>query len=246
MPRRLRVLAQMAWLAAALVVGLAITSPATASAPAPKKATAKFEVDFLTARIDHHAMALEMGEVCLDKAIHLELRAMCQNVVTVQGEEIATMRSWLADWYSVSYQPEMKPGEMRQLERLAALSGAEFEIRFMESLIRHHRKAIVTAEGCVDRAHHADLRELCQGIIETQSAEIAQLENWLCQWYGRSTPLAAASGVGGAQRCRPSNELVRSGMALSSNYLPLEIGPLRSCCVHGQRENPAVGLVGGG
>jgi uncharacterized protein (DUF305 family) len=182
---KLRVLAQMRWLAAALVVGLAVTSPATASGPAPKKATAKFEVDFMTGMIDHHAMALEMGELCLDKAIHPELRAMCQNVIAAQSEEIQTLQSWLADWYGVSHEPEMKPGEMRQMEKLAALSGAEFEVRFMESLIRHHRKAIVSAEGCVDRADHADLRELCQGIIETQSAEIAQLESWLCQWYGR-------------------------------------------------------------
>jgi uncharacterized protein (DUF305 family) len=197
MPHKRRALVQMAWLAAALVVGLAITSPATASAPTPKKATAKFEVDFMTGMIDHHAMALEMGELCLDKAIHPELRAMCQNVVAVQGAEIETLQSWLADWYGVSHEPEMKPGEMRQMEKLAALSGAEFEVRFMESLIRHHRKAIVSAEGCVDRAYHADLRQLCQGIIETQSAEIAQLESWLCQWYGRcrgrSTPYQGES-----------------------------------------------------
>ena len=61
----------------------------------------------------------------------------------------------------------------------------QFEIRFMETLIRHHRKAITEAEKCLARGYHDELRDLCQGIIETQSAEIAQLETWLCQWYGR-------------------------------------------------------------
>ena len=169
----------------ALVAALVVAAPAAASAPAPNESTAKFEVDFMTGMIDHHAMAIEMGEICLDNAVHAELRAMCEDVINTQSAEIETMQSWLADWYAVSYEPEMTPGEMRQMEKLAALSGAEFEIRFMEMLIRHHRKAITEAEKCVDRAYHGELRELCQGIIETQSAEIAQLETWLCQWYGR-------------------------------------------------------------
>jgi uncharacterized protein (DUF305 family) len=180
-----RVLRMIGWVAAALVAALAIASPAAASAPAPAKATAKFEVDFMTGMIDHHAMAVEMADVCLDNATHAELRAMCEDVIAAQSEEIETMQSWLEDWYSVSYSLEMTRGEMQQMEKLAALSGAEFEIRFMETLVRHHRKAIGMAERCLDRAYHSDLRDLCEGIIATQSAEIAQLESWLCQWYGR-------------------------------------------------------------
>lgn len=139
----------------------------------------------MTGMIDHHAMAIEMGEMCLENAVHAELRAMCEDVITAQGAEIETMQSWLEDWYAVSYEPEMSQGEMRQMEKLAALSGAEFEIRFMEMLLRHHQKAITEAEKCVDRAYHGELGGLCEGIIETQSAEIAQLETWLCQLYGR-------------------------------------------------------------
>jgi uncharacterized protein (DUF305 family) len=139
----------------------------------------------MTGMIDHHAMAIEMGEMCLENAEHAELQAMCEDVISAQSQEIETMQSWLEDWYSLSYEPEMTQGEMRQMERLAALSGADFEIRFMEMLIRHHRKAITEAEKCLNRAYHPDLRDLCEGIIGTQSAEIAQLEAWLCQWYGR-------------------------------------------------------------
>ena len=169
----------------AVVATLVLAAPAAASARAPEKSTAKFEVDFMTGMIDHHAMAVEMGEICLDNVVHAELRGMCEDVISAQSAEIETMQSWLAGWYDVSYEPEMSQGQMQQMEKLASLSGAEFEIRFMEMLIRHHRKAISEAEKCVDRASHDELRDLCQGIIETQSTEIAQLETWLCQWYGR-------------------------------------------------------------
>ncbi len=70
------------------------------------------------------------------------------------------------------------------IERLASLSGAEFEIAFMEMMIEHHEAAIREAEECLRRAYHRQLRRLCENIIETQSAEIEQMQTWLCQWYG--------------------------------------------------------------
>ena len=100
------------------------------------------------------------------------------------GMTFAEMQAWLQDWYGVSYEPVMKPGDEKMMERLVALSGAEFEIAFMEMMIKHHEKAIREGRHCLDKAYHAELRELCENIIATQSAEIAQMETWLCQWYG--------------------------------------------------------------
>jgi uncharacterized protein (DUF305 family) len=153
-------------------------------APAPDRATAKFEIDFMTGMIDHHAMAIEMANLCLQKAIHEELRSLCQNIIAAQQQEIAQMQSWLSSWYGISYSPQMKPGDMRMMERLASLSGAEFEIEFMQMMIKHHLKAIREASKCVERAFHPELRGLCENIITTQAAEIEQMRTWLCQWYG--------------------------------------------------------------
>lgn len=55
----------------------------------------------------------------------------------------------------------------------------------MESMIRHHRKAIIEAERCLDRAYHTELRELCQQIIEAQRAELDEMQTRLCTWYDR-------------------------------------------------------------
>ena len=174
-----------AFLLVALVgAGLTI-APAAADEPAPDQSTARYEADFLIGMIDHHAMAVEMAEICLDKAIHPELKAMCESIKTSQSQQIEQMQTWLQDWYGVSHEPEMTAGDMRKMDKLAALDGAEFEIEFMESMIRHHRKAITEGEQCLRRAYHPELLELCENIIEAQSAEIAQMEEWLCQWYAR-------------------------------------------------------------
>jgi uncharacterized protein (DUF305 family) len=78
----------------------------------------------------------------------------------------------------------MMSGHMRQMEKLAALDGEDFEVAFMRMMIRHHRQAVVESTRCVDRAYHPELVELCEGIIATQSAEIELMQTWLCDWYG--------------------------------------------------------------
>ena len=71
--------------------------------------------------------------------------------------------------------------ETRSGARRARHADAE-HIRIM--MIKHDEKAIKEGRHCLDKAYHTDLRELCENIISTQSAEIAQMQTWLCRWYG--------------------------------------------------------------
>ncbi len=161
---------------------LLLVTPALADAPAPSPATAHFEVKFMTDMIDHHAMAIMMAESCVEKAVHAELRSLCQSIIASQSEEIEQMQGWLQSWYGIGYEPEMDKmnGQMR---KLMSMSGAMFEIEFMQMMIRHHAKAVNEGEKCLQKAYHPELRQLCQNIIVTQTAEIRQMQAWLCQWY---------------------------------------------------------------
>lgn len=156
-----------------------------ASAPAPEQPAAKFEQDFLIDMIDHHEIAIHMAEMCLQKAVHNELRAMCESIIATQTAEQELMQGWLQSWYGVSHTPDVKRGMMKHMERLESLSGAEFEVEFMEMMIRHHAGAIREGEKCVRKAYHRELIDLCHDIIAAQTAEIQQMEQWLCDWYSR-------------------------------------------------------------
>ena len=162
---------------------LATLGPAYNTA-APQPSTAKYEVKFMTDMIDHHQMAIMMAELCVTKAVHEELRTLCQDIIDAQRAEIVKMQSWLREWYGIEYAPEMKPGDTRMMEKMAALPAAEFEIEFMQMMIKHHAKAVKEGEHCLDRAYHAELIELCENIIATQTQEITQMQQWLCAWYG--------------------------------------------------------------
>lgn len=165
------------------VLTLLLATAAFGDAPASDTSTARYEITFLQSMIDHHAMAVETAELCMTRAIHEELRSMCEQIAATQSQEIEMMQSWLQDWYGITYEPQMTKQEMREMEQLASLYGAEFEIAFMEMMIRHHMGAIREASKCVDRVEHEELRTLCENIITTQAAEIEQMRTWLCQWY---------------------------------------------------------------
>lgn len=91
------------------------------------------------------------------------------------------MQTWLQTWYDSSYQPEMTPGSMQRMEKLASLAGAEYEIRFLELMIRHHRMAVIEGARCMERAYHPELIGLCESIVASQAEEIRLMRSWLCE-----------------------------------------------------------------
>ena len=172
------------WLSVVLTTIVATSSIGLlANQPAPTKKQARYEAEFLTGMIDHHAMAVMMAEMCMERAVHEELRQLCEQIKAAQTQEIATMEAWLEEWYGASYQPQMKRGEEKKMAKLALLSGAQFEIEFMEMMIQHHTKAIREAVQCTNRAYHPELKSMCEDIVMAQWLEIELMQQWLCDWY---------------------------------------------------------------
>jgi len=168
----------------ALVTLFATPVVMQAAQPAPTRSQAHYEVWFMTNMIDHHHMAVMMSEIAVEKAVHEDLRAMAEDIIAAQTAEIQTMQTWLQDWYGITYEPQMKPGMMRQMEKLAELPPAEFEITWMQEMIKHHQQAVREGKQCVRKAYHEELIAMCHDIIEAQTQELQQLQTWLCEWYG--------------------------------------------------------------
>lgn len=59
-----------------------------------------------------------------------------------------------------------------------------FEVEFLEMMIDHHQMAVHMSEMCLEKAVHEELLKLCESIMTTQAAEIAQMQAWLADWYG--------------------------------------------------------------
>lgn len=59
----------------------------------------------------------------------------------------------------------------------------ESELDFLTHMIPHHQEAVATAVYLRDNSERPEMKGFAEEIIETQSAEIAQMKDWLETWY---------------------------------------------------------------
>lgn len=166
----------------------ASTSAAQATAPQATAPAAGLEINYLKFVADHHLMGVMMAELCVQKAVHEELREHCEMAAQNQQQELELVLNLLLQYYGIDYEPEMEGGgRMTQVERL---SGAAFEIRFLEEFPRHHKSVIQRSQPLVDNAIHEEVRELATSIITNQTQGAIQLVTWKCEWYDDCNPVA--------------------------------------------------------
>lgn len=129
-----------------------------------------------------------MAELCAQKAVHEELRQHCEMAAATQQQEIERVQNLLLQLYGITYEFSLEgEGRMNQLE---PLSGAEFEIRFLEEFPRHHKTVIQRSEPLVRNAVHEEVRQLATSIVTNQTQGAIQLVTWKCQWYDDCNPVA--------------------------------------------------------
>jgi uncharacterized protein (DUF305 family) len=158
-------------------------------APQPNDA----DVAFAQAMIPHHREATKMAGLVADRTERTELRTLAGNIVKTQSAEITTMEGWLRDW-GRSVTPEgsmpgmeagghagsmMDPADMKMLE---GLSGAEFDLKFIDMMIEHHTSAIEMAKTEQRDGSLPEVKELAGDVIRDQQREIDQMTAWREAW----------------------------------------------------------------
>ena len=167
---------------ALMVIGaMALMFAPASQADGPKGA---FDREYLTEMIGHHTMAVEMGEMAIDKATHPELKQAAETIIKTQTAEIKKMRAWLRKWYGKHHvSTEHGHEDMAAMDELDEATGAGFEIRFLALMSVHHTQAVERSEVALDRARHPQVRKLAKLIIKAQNREIKQFRDWLVDWY---------------------------------------------------------------
>ncbi len=73
-------------------------------------------------------------------------------------------------------------GAMGQMSAMAGIN-VEDEFEYLTTMIPHHEEAIAAARILRDGTESPEMRAFAEEIIETQSAELSQMEAWLATWY---------------------------------------------------------------
>ncbi|WP_299169082.1 DUF305 domain-containing protein [uncultured Arthrobacter sp.] len=156
------------------------------------------DVMFAQMMIPHHRQAVEMSEIMLAKdSISPEVRDLATQIRDAQAPEIETMTGWLETW-GEPVEPEggMEghdmgnmggAGEMQgmmtedQLAELEAAEGDEAARMFLESMTAHHNGAVEMAQEEIENGQYPDAIALAETIVETQQAEIEEMEALLAE-----------------------------------------------------------------
>jgi uncharacterized protein (DUF305 family) len=72
---------------------------------------------------------------------------------------------------------------MDMTSRMEGKTGDELDQIFLEDMIIHHQGAIDMAELLQAGTERPELQTLATAIIEAQTGEIAQMEEWLDEWF---------------------------------------------------------------
>lgn len=190
-------------LALGLLTGCSGSEDAT-SADAPSVAASEefnaADVTFATEMIPHHAQALEMVDLTVGRSLSPGTTELAEQIRAAQAPEIEQLSDWLVDWDqpvpetsrdhinaghgdghdsdSGSLDHDM-PGMMSEDEMTALeqASDADFEQRWLEMMVEHHEGAIEMARVEVSDGEFPDATALAQSIIDSQQAEIEQMQD---------------------------------------------------------------------
>ncbi|HEY1016108.1 MAG TPA: DUF305 domain-containing protein, partial [Herpetosiphonaceae bacterium] len=155
-------------------------SPAPA-APRQLSPAQQAEVVFLDGMAAHHAGAVVMASEALTQATTPEVRQLAQQIRAAQEPEIAQLARWRAAWYSDVPPTDPLALMAMHMGAMTVPSGAEsYDSRFLLAMISHHQGAVLMAEELA--AVHPELAAFASTVIADQTAEMAQMEQWLTAW----------------------------------------------------------------
>lgn len=141
-----------------------------------------YDATFIDSMIVHHEGAIAMANQALQSAERPEIRAMAEAIIAAQQNEIDQMTNWRAAWYPDLAKTDGMGMEMGPM--LVADGDAPFDQRFIEAMIPHHEGAVSMARDALMNAERQEIKDLAEAIIAAQEREIAEMRQWLKDWYG--------------------------------------------------------------
>ena len=181
-------------LVSALVSGCsaARTAPAVQAAPLPARAPVNdADVHFMSGMIQHHEQAVIIGRWAVTHGASDAVRRLSERIVVAQQDEIALMRTWLADRGAHGMDHAMMmPGMLtpQQLAQLDSARGREFDKLFLTFMIQHHYGAVAMVEklfGSYGAAQDETVFRFASDVFADQTTEIDRMQSMLANLEGQ-------------------------------------------------------------
>lgn len=166
----------------------------------------------------HHRQAVLMAGLARDRSADPAIRLLAFDIETNQLEQIGQMQGWLSLWNAAALptgrymtwmtgansMPGMAgmadgggstgvatmPGmaSPADLDRLRAASGAQFDMLFLQLMLRHHQGGAPMAQYAAQHGEIAQVRNLAEKMVVSQGAESEYMTQMITQRGAQPLP----------------------------------------------------------
>lgn len=187
-----------------LIAGWLIFAPST---PDSDSVDAGFARDMS----EHHAQAVEMSLIALQKSEATDIDLLAYDIATTQSTQIGTMQGWLRQWSlpsarseprmswmseagagAMTMDPPAEPGTEdfsampgmatpAQLEQLEGAAATDAEILFLQLMITHHIAGVDMARAAAESAETLETTRLAEAMVTGQRSEIDLMTDLLAE-----------------------------------------------------------------
>jgi uncharacterized protein (DUF305 family) len=150
-------------------------------APQGQDGHTKADVEFMQGMIHHHQQAVVMTEWVPERTQSTSLRLMAKRIEVSQGDEMNLMRDWLkkrdVDPNDHSHRHKAMPGMVnsRQLAKLKAAKGIEFDRLFLRYMTQHHEGALTIVRELMAKGGGGEV-EIGQFILHVESDQSIEIQ----------------------------------------------------------------------
>jgi putative membrane protein len=173
------------WIAGALALAAAL--PAFADAKGS-------DARWLKRLAEANLAEIEAGKVASQKATSADVKKFAQQMVDDHGKQLQEIRK-LAQAKSVELPAAPDGKHQRALEKLQALSGADFDRRYMRMQVAAHRDAHKLAERTAKGAADADLKAAAQKAAPAIQEHLKMAEDLAARSRAERRAASGASGA---------------------------------------------------
>lgn len=210
-----RILLVVAAVLSVLLVGaaagllIAQTSDTATAAPGPASVDAGFCQDMTV----HHRQAILMAGLARDRTTDTEIKHVAFDIETNQIEQVGRMQGWLSLWGrdqlpmggymgwmsgvthghatpsaegKVATMPGMASAD--ELKQLEQLTGREFDVLFLQLMLRHHQGGIDMLRYAAEHAEVSAVRNIATQMATAQTNENELLTSMIAKRGGQPLP----------------------------------------------------------
>lgn len=149
---------------------------------APTTTPTDVDRQFVADMIPHHHLGMELIDQATRRVDDTRVRRLVFEMSNYHQSELDQLHEWAREWNVVPVDDFPGRIETDQLADLAALSGVNYDRRWLELMIEHHEGTLDIAQRQIDRGSVDASIDMADAVREVQTKDIGDMKSLLASF----------------------------------------------------------------